>query len=342
MLSSLTNHNHLNLYTLSGINLAIEILQRLLQLAKPTTELTDSFNDLNTKEDEEDPQKSYRLITKYYSAILNVKIIDVTKDNEDFSDPEIDNTQSNQVSIIVFDPTDSERLIDFLTTFGDLESELSMVIVSSSNEPDENLNQIQESCQEFGFEFYDSETLNEASMALQCVAWPKIKRYDRKPRALEAVLSEENGSDSHTSQAETSSELPVKSLSEIDWNKDITSFKSSKEVDLQNHMENQFEDDFSPFVSSDPTSSTSFNPFNPSDYDELQNEDEDPTEMEYQELNEYLFNSNSNQVRLDELDMGDLFTKLNSLKDLGSQMKDEDRKKLASQVALLIENKLES
>ncbi|EGG00858.1 uncharacterized protein MELLADRAFT_79147 [Melampsora larici-populina 98AG31] len=346
MLKSSTNQNHLNIYTISGFNLAIEILERLIQLAKPTTEPFDLVNDLKTNEDKEDSNKTYRLITKYYSANLSVKIIDVTNNtDQDFSDTETEDDHTNQVSIIVSNPNDSENLIDFLSTFNDFESELTMVILST-NQTDQNLNQIEESCQEFGFEFYDLDTLNEASMALQCVAWPKIEKHDRKSSGLEPDLFEENELNSISYDSNTSNKLPVDSLSEIDWSNHGKSLikstsKSSSSSDLTTGLENQFEDDFSPFVSAELTSSssTTFDPFNQSDYDQLEDQEGNQA-TEDEELNEFLFGSNLNQSGIDEIDLETLCNKINSLKTLGLKMNEENRKKLASQVALLIENQL--
>ncbi|KAH9822588.1 hypothetical protein DFH28DRAFT_882187 [Melampsora americana] len=347
MLKSTSDQNHLKIYSISEIDLSIQVLKRLINLAKPTTKgLVDSLNNLNIKEEEEEGSKRYHLITKYYSAILNVNMIDITKYKDlDFPNPEGDHDHVNQVSIIVFDPIDKERLIDFLSTFNDLNSELIMVITLSNQSHSHHLDQIQESCLEFGFEFYDYDTLNEASMALQCVAWPKIERHDRKSQIFEADLYEENEMSRIPDDSKTPNDLPVNNLSEIQWSLSDESDKQNqllKEVDLNSTSDDRFEDDFSPFVSSNLTSSsTTFTPFNESDYDQLEDQDLESTAEEYQELSRFLFNSNSNQIELDQLDLGDLLNKINDLKTLGSQMNDEDRKKLASQVSLLIESKLE-
>ncbi|KAG0148436.1 hypothetical protein CROQUDRAFT_654943 [Cronartium quercuum f. sp. fusiforme G11] len=345
------------MYALSGERLARDCIDRMIDIARPVG----SFESLppDTVQVDDRPG-SFRLITKYYSALLKVNTINVTETEELF--PSIQGpSEASQVAIVVLSVDDNPKLRPLLSRLNGQSAELAMVIMEADGGQPEDRDFWEGVCSSFGFEYHDYKNLEEAAMSLQCVPWPTLLNRRTAAPALTASkdtqladlsITPRNLSESRGRSAELQSTMASPSA---DHSSDSPfGLRDTPTVDPSTHaaqipaneraVSQQFDDDFAPFVSAGTGSrSTSF---------DLGDADLLPTEAQLDEIERIIFGgrrsseppipaTSSSEILEDSFDLEDIFVRLESLKASTQQMNDAERKQFAASVALVMERNLE-
>ncbi|KAI7953262.1 hypothetical protein MJO29_008893 [Puccinia striiformis f. sp. tritici] len=277
----------------------------------------------------------WKLVTKYYEALLEVQYYPI-----ETVPATTDRSTQAQAIVILWNTGEKNYRIDCYS--------------------EEELEEWNEICFEYGFECHSSSDLSEASMSWQCCPWPSIHR---KPQSA-AHRAHDPLDHTQSSSSTLVSPHPSSPENHVGFGNDFAETISGglnqvTSPDLVNQdpslispdssgpcttgpVDNGFEDDFSDFVSAQTSSTRWDDDHTPTNQDE--NDEEKISSVEVEEMVRKLFGQNDKSP-LEAGGLGDLeclISQLDLLKLEAANMDHGSRKRLAAQVAMAVESQLGS